>query len=132
MLHPTAIISPTATIGNNVSIGPYCVVGEHVTLGDGVQLVSHVAVEGRTQIGAGTRIFPFSSIGHIPQDLKYKGEPSTLVIGQNCTIRENVTINPGLFPAKRASAPATLPNRRIVGFDATARTVTSAATFERP
>lgn len=95
VLHPTAIIHPSARIGANVAIGPYCVVGEHVTLGDGAELVSHVTVDGRTEIGAGTRIFPFSSIGHIPQDLKYKGEPSVLVIGRNCTIRENVTINPG-------------------------------------
>ena len=61
----------------------------HAKVGD------HLVVEGRTDIGAGTRIFPFSSIGHQPQDLKYQGEPSTLTIGKNCTIRENVTINPG-------------------------------------
>ena len=67
VLHPTAIIHPSARIGANVAIGPYCVVGEHVTLGDGAELVSHVTVDGRTEIGAGTRICPFSSIGHIPQ-----------------------------------------------------------------
>lgn len=94
-VHPTAVISPGARIGADVKIGPYSVVGENVVLGDKVELISHVVVEGRTEIGAGTRIFPFSSIGHQPQDLKYQGEPSTLTIGKNCTIRENVTINPG-------------------------------------
>ena len=94
-VHPTAVISPGARIGANVKIGPYSVVGENVVLGDNVELISHVVVEGRTEVGAGTRIFPFSSIGHQPQDLKYNGEPSTLTIGKNCTIRENVTINPG-------------------------------------
>jgi UDP-N-acetylglucosamine acyltransferase len=94
-VHPTAAVSPGARLGANVKIGPYCVVGENVALDDNVELISHVVVAGHTQIGAGTRIFPFASIGHQPQDLKYKGEPSTLTIGQNCTIRENVTINPG-------------------------------------
>ena len=94
-VHPTAVVSAGARIGDNVRIGAYSVVGEHVVLGDDVELLSHVVVEGRTQIGAGTRIFPFASIGHRPQDLKYDGEPSRLVIGERCTIRENVTINPG-------------------------------------
>ena len=76
-------------------IGPFCVVGDDVVLGDGVELVSQVAVAGRTEIGADTRIFPFASIGHQPQDLKYDGEPSRLVIGERCVIRENVTVNPG-------------------------------------
>src|SRR5690606_36982762 len=66
-----------------------------VELGDRVALVSHVVVAGRTKIGAGTRIYPFASIGHPPQDLKYKGEPSELVIGTNNVIREHVTMNPG-------------------------------------
>jgi UDP-N-acetylglucosamine acyltransferase len=94
-VHPTAVISPGARIGANVKIGAYSVVGENVVLHDDVELVSHVVVAGRTAIGKGTRIYPFSSIGHPPQDLKYKGEPSTLSIGENCVIRENVTINPG-------------------------------------
>lgn len=94
-VHPTAVVSPRARIGANVQIGPYSVVGDDVVLHDDVQLLSHVVVEGRTEIGSGTRIFPFASIGHQPQDLKYEGEPSRLVIGERCTIRENVTINPG-------------------------------------
>lgn len=95
LIHPTAIISPGAVLGKNVEIGPYCVVGEHVTLGDHVKLVSHVCVAGRTTIGEKTTIYPFASIGHPPQDLKYHGENSELIIGKNNTIREHVTMNPG-------------------------------------
>ncbi len=93
--HPTAVIEAGATLGDGVKIGPYCVVGSEAVLGDGVELVSHVVVAGRTTIGPRTRIFPFASIGHQPQDLKYKGELSTLTIGAECIIREGVTINPG-------------------------------------
>lgn len=94
-VHPTAIVEPGARIGADVAIGPYCQVGPEVELGDGVSLMSHVIVAGRTSIGEGTRIFPFASVGHEPQDLKYHGEPSTLVIGRNNVIREYVTMNPG-------------------------------------
>lgn len=94
-IHPTAIVESSARLADSVSVGPYCVVGPDVELGEGVSLISHVVVTGRTTVGAGTRIFPFASIGHQPQDLKYKGEPSTLVIGSNNTIREHVTMNPG-------------------------------------
>jgi UDP-N-acetylglucosamine acyltransferase len=94
-IHPTAIVAPGAMLAEDVIIGPYCSVGEHVTLGAGVALRSHAIVDGRTTIGDGTRIFPFAAIGLEPQDLKYRGEESTLVIGQNNTIREYVTINPG-------------------------------------
>jgi UDP-N-acetylglucosamine acyltransferase len=94
-IHPTAIVAPGARLADDVAIGPYCVVGEHVILGHGVSLHAHVVIEGRTTIGAGTRIFPFSSIGFEPQDLKYRGEESSLEIGSNNTIREHVTMNPG-------------------------------------
>ena len=94
-IHPTAIIEAGAGIAADVTIGPYCYVAAEVELGDGVALLSHVVVAGRTRVGAGTRIFPFASIGHQPQDLKYKGEASTLVIGRNNIIREYVTMNPG-------------------------------------
>lgn len=93
--HPTAVIEAGAKLGAGVKIGPYCVVGSEVTLGDGVELLSHVVVTGLTTIGARTRIFPFASIGHQPQDLKYEGERSTLTIGADCMIREGVTMNPG-------------------------------------
>jgi UDP-N-acetylglucosamine acyltransferase len=94
-IHPTAIVEDGAKIAGGVSVGPFSIVGQHVSLGEGVSLASHVVVTGRTTVGARTRIFPFASIGHQPQDLKYKGEPSTLDIGSDCLIREGVTINPG-------------------------------------
>ncbi len=94
-IHATAIVDPKAEIGKDVTIGPYCIVGPDVQLGDGVNLIAHVVVDGRTRIGSKTVIYPFASIGHRPQDLKYHGEPSTLEIGANNQIREHVTMNPG-------------------------------------
>lgn len=94
-VHPTAIVEDGASLGAGVRIGPHCHVGPMAALGDEVELVSHVVVAGRTTIGARTRIFPFASIGHQPQDLKYRGEPSTLSVGSDCLIREGVTMNPG-------------------------------------
>jgi UDP-N-acetylglucosamine acyltransferase len=94
-LHPTAIVEPGATIGPGCRIGPYCVVGPQGVLGAAVVLHSHVAVAGTTSIGEGTEVFPFASIGHVPQDLKYAGEPVELVIGARNRIREHVTMNPG-------------------------------------
>ena len=94
-IHPMALVDPAARIGAGVQIGPFCVVGKDVELEDGVQLLSHVVVAGRTRVGPRSRIFPFASIGHEPQDLKYCGEDSTLEIGADCIIREGVTMNPG-------------------------------------
>ena len=94
-VHATAIVEAGARLGDGVRIGPFCHVGKDAVLGDVVELVSHAVVAGRTTIGARTRIFPFASIGHPPQDLKYKGEPSTLEVGSDCLIREGVTMNPG-------------------------------------
>jgi UDP-N-acetylglucosamine acyltransferase len=94
-IHPTAIVAPAARVADDVVIGPYCVIGGDVELGGGVRLAAHVVIDGRTTIGDGTRIFPFASIGLEPQDLKYQGEASSLVIGRDTTIREYVTINPG-------------------------------------
>lgn len=94
-IHPTAVIDPRATVHPASAIGPYSVIGADVELGEGCELVSHVAVEGPTKIGAHNRIFPFSSIGLAPQDLSYKGEPTRLEIGDHNTIREFVTINRG-------------------------------------
>lgn len=94
-IHPTAIVDDKAQVAASVKVGPYCVVGPHVVLDEGVVLHSHVVVEGRTSVGARTQIYPFASIGHQPQDLKYKGEPSTLEIGTDNLIREHVTMNPG-------------------------------------
>jgi len=94
-IHSTAVVGDGASIGDGVAIGPYCVIGPDVALADGVRLVSHVVVAGRTTIGPNTHIYPFASIGTPPQDMKYKGEPSTLEIGANNIIREQVTMNPG-------------------------------------
>ncbi|MDQ2101369.1 acyl-ACP--UDP-N-acetylglucosamine O-acyltransferase [Azospirillum isscasi] len=94
-IHPTAVVDPAAKLGEDVFIGPFCVVGPDVQLGDRVRLTSHVVVEGRTRIGDESVIYPFASIGHRPQDLKFKGEPSELVIGRNNQIREHVTMSPG-------------------------------------
>lgn len=94
-IHPTAVIEKGATLGKDVTIGPYCIVGSDVVLGDGVSLRSHVNIEGITRVGEGTQIFPFASIGTAPQDLKFAGEKSELIIGKNNTIREYVTMNPG-------------------------------------
>jgi UDP-N-acetylglucosamine acyltransferase len=94
-IHPSSIIEDGAQIGSGVVIGPFCVVGANVVLGDNVVLKSHVVLDGYTEIGAGTVIHPFASIGGAPQDLKYRGEKSRLIIGKNNTIREHVTMNPG-------------------------------------
>jgi UDP-N-acetylglucosamine acyltransferase len=95
MIHPTAIVDKGARLGRDVSIGPYSVVGPEVALGDGVKLHAHVVVDGVTSIGPKSEIFPFASIGLRPQDLKFKGERSSLVIGARTVIREHVTMNPG-------------------------------------
>jgi UDP-N-acetylglucosamine acyltransferase len=94
-IHPTAIVASGADLAEDVEVGPYCVVGAEVALAAGVRLIAHVVIDGRTTVGPGTRIFPFASIGLEPQDLKYAGEASSLVIGRNNRIREHVTINPG-------------------------------------
>ncbi len=94
-IHPSAVVEDGARLGAGVQIGPFCMIGQHVTLGDGCELKSHVVVAGHTTIGARTKIFPFATLGHAPQDLKYGGEPSTLIIGSDCIIRESVTMHPG-------------------------------------
>lgn len=94
-IHPTAIIDDGAKLGVGVHVGPYCVVGPSVELHDYVTLVSHVCVAGHTIVGSHTSIYPFASIGHRPQDLKYAGEPSQLIIGSHNTIREHATMQPG-------------------------------------
>lgn len=94
-IHPTAVIHDGATLGQDVQIGPYCVIGAKVVLGDRCKLHSHVVVDGNTTIGEETEVFPFASIGTAPQDLKFKGEDSRVVIGKRNKIREYCTIQPG-------------------------------------
>ncbi len=94
-IHASAVVEDGAQLGSGVKIGPFCHVGADTKLGDDVELLSHVSLQGSTTLGARTRIFPFASIGNEPQDLKYNGEPVTLEIGEDCTIRETVTMNPG-------------------------------------
>ena len=95
MIHSSSVIDKRAKIQKNVKIGPFCFVGPDVELQEGIELISNVHIEGNTKIGRGTKIFPFASIGTIPQDLKYNGESNSVVIGENNMIREYVTINPG-------------------------------------
>jgi len=94
-IHPSAVVEDGAEVGDGVRIGPFCVVGPQVKLRAGVELKSHVVVTGDTEIGEDTTVFPFSVLGEVPQDLKFKGEDSRLVIGQRNRIREHVTMNTG-------------------------------------
>ena len=95
MIHPTAIVHPGARIGKDVEIGAYSIVGEHVEIGDRTSVGPHVVIEGHTRIGCDNRIFQFSSLGAMPQDKKYAGEPTRLEIGDRNTIREFCTFNRG-------------------------------------
>jgi len=95
VIHKTAIVDINAKISNNVKIGPYCIVGPEVEIGANSILHSHVNIVGNSKVGENNQIYPFSSIGTPPQDLKYKGEKNSLVIGNNNKFREYVNINPG-------------------------------------
>ncbi len=95
VVHPTSIVAPGAVLDQGVVIGPYCTIGEHVRLGVGTRLISHVVIEGHTTLGANNTIYPFTTIGMAPQDLKYQGEPARTIIGSGNTIRESVTIHRG-------------------------------------
>ncbi len=95
MIHKTAIISETSKIADNVEIGPYSIIGPNVKIENNTKIHSHVNIDGNTSIGSGNEIFPFASIGTQPQDLKYKGEKNSLIIGNNNKFREYVNINPG-------------------------------------
>ncbi len=95
LINPRAIVHPGAELESDVRVGPFSVIGPGVKIGAGTVIESHVVLEGRTTIGRDNRIFPYASVGAVPQDLKYGGEDSKLVIGDNNTIRECVTINKG-------------------------------------
>jgi UDP-N-acetylglucosamine acyltransferase len=94
-IHPTAVIEEGAVIGENVTIGAFAYIGPHVKIGDETSVASHAVIEGFTTIGKRNRIFPHAAVGTIPQDLKYDGEESELIIGDDNTIREFTLLNPG-------------------------------------
>ncbi|MCC6848901.1 MAG: acyl-ACP--UDP-N-acetylglucosamine O-acyltransferase [Deltaproteobacteria bacterium] len=94
-IHPSAVLAPGAALGVDVRIGPYAVIGPHVRLGDRTSVGPHAVLDGHTTIGVGNRIFQFASVGAEPQDLKYRGEPSRLVLGDRNIVREFATLNPG-------------------------------------
>jgi UDP-N-acetylglucosamine acyltransferase len=94
-IHPTALVEKGAELDSGVSVGPFCLVGPNVKLGRGTKLISHAVVTGHTTLGEENEVFPFASIGHAPQDLKYKGEPTLLIIGNRNRIREGATLQPG-------------------------------------
>ena len=94
-IHPLAVVHHAARLADDVMVGPFCTIGRDVAIGKGSRLISHVAIDGRTSIGENNTFFPNSVIGFVPQDLKYNGEPTELVIGNDNTIREGVTINLG-------------------------------------
>jgi len=108
MIHNSSIVDKKAKIAKNVKIGPFCYVGPNVELSEDVQLISNVHIEGNTKVGKGTKIFPFASIGTQPQDLKFNNEENSLSIGEQNTIREYVTINPG---TKGGGSKTTIGNR---------------------
>lgn len=95
VIHKTAIIDPSATIGENVSIGPFAMIGPDVEIGDGTQISSHVVINGPTKIGRNNQIYQYSSVGEVPQDMKFHGEKSFLEVGDNNIIREFCTIHRG-------------------------------------
>ena len=94
-VHASAVIAPSAQIPESCSIGPFCTIGPEVVLGEGCTLVSHVVLDGRTRIGARNTFYPFCSVGVAPQDLKYGGEPTETILGDDNTIRESVTVSRG-------------------------------------
>jgi UDP-N-acetylglucosamine acyltransferase len=94
-IHPSAIIAPGAVVPASCTVGPFSTIGPEVVLGEGCTLLSHVVLDGRTRIGARNLFYPFCSIGVAPQDLKYKGEPTETILGEDNTIRESVTISRG-------------------------------------
>ena len=100
MIHPSAIIDSSAVIGKNVTVGPWTTIGPDVDIGDGCHISSHVVIKGPSNLGKNNKIYQFSTVGEDTPDLKYKGEPTRLVIGDNNTIREGVTIHRGTIQDK--------------------------------
>jgi UDP-N-acetylglucosamine acyltransferase len=94
-IHPSAVVARGAQVPESCTVGPFCTIGPEVVLGEGCTLISHVVLEGRTRIGARNVFYPFCSVGVAPQDLKYRGEPTETILGEDNTIRESVTISRG-------------------------------------
>ena len=94
-IHETALVDPRAELDAGVEVGPYCVIGPQVKIGKGTRIKSHVVIEGNTTLGKGNLVFQFATVGSVPQDLKYRGEDSQLIIGDHNTIREFASLNPG-------------------------------------
>jgi UDP-N-acetylglucosamine acyltransferase len=111
MIHKTAIVASKAKISSNVKIGPYSIIGPNVEINDDVIIKSHVNITGYTSIGKGNKIYPFASIGSDPQDMKYNNEKTELVIGNDNTIREYVTINPGTV---QGGGKTTVGNKNLI------------------
>lgn len=119
-IDPTARIEDGAVIGEGASVGPYCTVGRHVVIGPNCRLIAHVNLAGHTTIAAGCVIYPFAALGGPPQDLSYRGEPTRLEIGEECTIREGVTMNVGTKKGggiTRVGARGFFMNNSHVGHD---------------
>ena len=110
-IHSTAIIAAGARLAPDVRVGPYCVIGPEVSVGEGTAIASHVVIAGRTAIGRHNRIFQFASVGEIPQDRKYGGEPTATVIGDANVIREFVTIHAG---TQQDRGKTTIGNRNLL------------------
>jgi UDP-N-acetylglucosamine acyltransferase len=102
-IHPTALVDRSASVADDAEIGPYCTVGAGAQIGSGARLISHVTIEGRTTLGAGSLVYPFAALGGAPQHLGDKGEDTSLVIGERCVIRENVTLNRGTKQGRGAT-----------------------------
>lgn len=110
MIHPTAIVSPEAKLGGNIRIGPFCIVGAHVELGDDCVLHSHVVLDGPSVFGRGNEFFPFAAVGGKTQDLKYIGEPTSLVVGDHNVFRENCTVH----RSTHADAPTSIGSHNLL------------------
>ena len=118
MIHKTAIVDKNAKVHPSVSIGPFSVIGPNVEIGENVVVHSHVNITGNTRIGSGNKFYPFASIGNDPQDLKYNGEETNLVIGDKNKIREYVTINPGTIGGGSGVIKNIPDNSKVMGYPA--------------
>ena len=100
-IHPSSLVDPQAKLAENVVVGPFCTIGPHVEVGEGTTLQSHIVLTGHTKIGKNNKIYAFAAIGIDPQDKKYRGEETQLIIGDNNVIREHCTLSVGTVQDKR-------------------------------